>query len=157
MEKHTYFDTYWGKGWPELKWLEPYFLTSEGRRRFFSAGNDSWGLGLDGVDDTEHLLPFKGRIDINLTILGHPDLGILLGREKRGPGVNEAHYSKGNLMRLREWVKTLHGDRMPVGLFVPFDTAWKGVKEFIERDGALPASIEWVAAADLPAGTFPPP
>jgi hypothetical protein len=42
-------------------------------------------------------------------------------------------------------------------LFIPFETAWKAIKEFMERDAALPASIAWIAAADIPAGAFPPP
>ena len=31
------------------------------------------------------------------------------------------------------------------------------LKEFIETDGALPKSIEWIANKDLPPGTFPDP
>jgi hypothetical protein len=42
-------------------------------------------------------------------------------------------------------------------LFVPFAIAWKAVKQFMETDGELPTSIEWVAASDLPRGTFPDP
>jgi Immunity protein Imm1 len=49
------------------------------------------------------------------------------------------------LKRLREWVRNLHNTPLPVGLFVPFESAWKAVKEFIEMDGQLPKSIEWVA------------
>ena len=33
----------------------------------------------------------------------------------------------------------------------------KTVKEFIENDGALPRSIEWIANRDLPSDTFPEP
>jgi hypothetical protein len=33
----------------------------------------------------------------------------------------------------------------------------KAVKEFLETDGELPKSIEWVANADLPRNTFPDP
>lgn len=46
---------------------------------------------------------------------------------------------------------------MPVRLFIPFETAWKTVKEFTETEGELPKSIEWVANRDLPPGTFPEP
>jgi hypothetical protein len=31
------------------------------------------------------------------------------------------------------------------------------VKEFIETDGGLPSSIEWIANNDLPPNTFPLP
>jgi hypothetical protein len=37
------------------------------------------------------------------------------------------------------------------------ETAWKAVKEFIEREAALPTNIEWIAAQDLPPNTFPGP
>src|SRR5262249_39730062 len=157
MRKRTYFDTYWGDGWPQIEWLEPYFLTPAGRRKFFEGGNDSWGLKADGIDGTEHRQPFKDRIDIDLTILGHPDLGILLFYHKTGGGFSQAYYSEGDMRRLHEWVRTVHGDRMPIGLYIPFETAWKAVKEFVESDGSLPQSIEWIAARDLPDDAFPSP
>ena len=47
---------------------------------------------------------------------------------------------------------------MPVGLYVPYEIGWKAVKEFIDTNGALPTSIEWVADdRDLPPNTFPDP
>jgi hypothetical protein len=46
---------------------------------------------------------------------------------------------------------------MPVGLYIPFAKAWPAVKEFIETEGALPTSIEWVKNSELPPGTFPDP
>jgi hypothetical protein len=88
---------------------------------------------------------------------GHPALGVLIVYEKYGGGYREAFTSKGDMSRLREIVRTMQGDPMPVGLFIPFAEAWKAVKEFIETDGELPRSIEWVANKDLPAGTFPDP
>ena len=35
------------------------------------------------------------------------------------------------------------------------EKAWQAVKEFLETDGALPTSVEWVANRDLPSDTFP--
>ncbi|MNC98194.1 hypothetical protein D3C83_160840 [compost metagenome] len=51
----------------------------------------------------------------------------------------------------------MQGDLRPIGLFIPFPVAWKAVKEFMETDGQLPKSIEWVANRDLPTNTFPDP
>jgi hypothetical protein len=51
----------------------------------------------------------------------------------------------------------LHETPLSVGLFIPFPTTWRAVKEFMETDGELPASIEWIAVADLPPETFPVP
>jgi hypothetical protein len=157
MNKRTYFDTYWGAGWPEAKWLERYFLTARGRSDFFASGNDSWGLKAEGIDGTDHMPHLKGRVDVDLTIQGHPDLGILLQYLKTGRLPIQTCYSKGDLSRLHQWVKTAHGDRMPIGLFIPFEIAWKAIKEFMDRDGALPTNIAWVSSADIPADAFPPP
>jgi hypothetical protein len=43
----------------------------------------------------------------------------------------------------------MRDQRPPIGLFIPFDRAWLAVKEFIETDGALPKSIDWIASADM--------
>ena len=88
---------------------------------------------------------------------GHPKLGILLMYEKYGGGQRATFSSKGDLRRLGELVRSLHDTPLPVGLFIPFEEAWKAVKEFIETDGALPQSIEWIANRDLPPNTFPDP
>lgn len=69
----------------------------------------------------------------------------------------QTYNSKGDLRRLGEFVRSLHGTPLSVGLFVPFPVAWKAVKEFIETDGELPTSIEWIASRDLPPETFPDP
>ncbi len=88
---------------------------------------------------------------------GHPQYGVLLIWSKWGGGHKEMYSSKGDLSRLRELVLSTHGTPLPVGLFVPFEVAWKAVKEFLENDGALPKSIEWIANRDLPPNTFPDP
>ncbi len=156
MRRRTYFDSHDGEGWPSVKWLEQYFLTAAGRRQFFALGNDSWGLKALGVDGTEGLPPYKGRVDIDLTILGHPDAGILLFYQKSGDGRGESFYSKGEIARINQSIQTIH-NKMPLGLFISFEAAWNAVSEFVETDGMLPASIEWIAAKDLPPGAFPSP
>ena len=157
MRKTTYFRDYEAEdGWPDPGWLAPYFLTPSGRRSAFGLTNDCWGMNLEGIEGTEHLPRFHGRIDIHLTILGHPDLGVHLSYQ-RFAAQGLTFYSKGDLGRLRECVRTMHGDLVPIGLYVPFETAWKEVKEFIERDGAVPKTITWIAGRDLPADTFPDP
>ena len=47
---------------------------------------------------------------------------------------------------------SLHGDPYSLGLFIPFEAAFKAVKEFIETDGELPTSIEWLATPGPAAG-----
>ena len=157
MRKRVYFDVFDGAGWPSPSQLEPYFLAPPGQRWTFDTGNDNWGLNAEGVDETEHLEANKGRIDVGLEMWGHPDLGVLLIYSKWGGGFKNLYSSKGDLSRLREWVRSTHETPLPVGLFIPYAMAWRAVKEFIETDGKLPKSIEWIANKDLPKGTFPDP
>jgi Immunity protein Imm1 len=158
MKKRTYFDEYDGPGWPAQSWLAPYFLTDAGRRQAFDLpyGNDHWGLMAEGLEGTEHLPQWKGRIDIRLDMIGNIEHGVLLFHRIIGRS-GTGHYSIADRGKLREWLETKHGDLRPIGLFIPFEAAWKAVKEFMEKDGELPRSIPWVAASDLPPGTFPSP
>jgi hypothetical protein len=157
MKKGTFFASLPNEGWPDPKALEPYFLAPPGQRWFFETENDTAGLDAEGVDGTEHLGPTQGRIDIRLAMWGNPDLGVLLIYSKLGGGYSQTYSSKGDLRWLKQWVRGMHGTLLPIGLFVPYSTAWKAVKEFIETDGKLPRSIEWVANSDLPPHTFPDP
>jgi hypothetical protein len=157
MIKSVYFDRFDGRGWPTPGQLEHYFLAPPGQRWFSETGNDSAGLSLEGADGTAHLDANRGRIDIRLEMWGNPDLGVLLIYSKWGGGLKLTYSSKGDLGRLREWVRSTHDTPLPVGLFIPFEAAWEAVREFIESDGALPKSIEWIANRDLPENTFPDP
>jgi hypothetical protein len=157
MKKYTYFDQFDGPGWPKLSELQPFFLAPKGKEWSYRGGNDSWGLWAEGADSTEHFEPNKGRIDIHLDMWGHPQHGVLLIYKKWGGGHKQTYSSKGDVNRLREWVRTTHDDPMPVGLYIPFEKAWKAVEEFIKTDGQLPRSIEWIANRDLPPNTFPLP
>ena len=155
MNKRIYFDVFDGRGWPKPEELKPYFLGSPERRSSFESENDCWGLSAEGVEGTDQLPEGNGRIDIHLTMVGHRAQGILLQYRRWGGGYRDTFYSKGDLTRLQEWVQTKDGDLMPVGLFISPSSAWKAVKEFMERDGRLPASIEWIADSDVPAEAFP--
>jgi Immunity protein Imm1 len=157
MRKHVYFDRLWDWRWPDPNELERYFLAPPGKEWFYEGGNDSASVTAEGLHGTQHLEIGKGRIDLSLMMWGNPKLGVLLIYSKRGGGYKELYSSKGDLNRLQEWVRSLHDTPLPVGLFIPFGTAWKAVKEFIETDGELPKSIEWIANRDLPPNTFPDP
>jgi hypothetical protein len=157
MRKTAYFASEPREGWPDPKELQSYFLSPPGRRWFFETGNDGASLSLEGAFGTGRLGLDEGRIDVDLEMWGNPELGILLVYSRRTKHRSETHLSKGNMARLHECVRTLHDDPMPVGLYVPFETAWKAVKQFIETDGQLPTGIAWIASRDLPPDTFPDP
>lgn len=158
MSKYINFDRYWGDYWPATQQLKPYFLASPGKAWFDTGGNDTASIRLEGIQRTEHLRLGFGRKDIHLYMWGNPELGVLLQFSRLGGGVpRQDWFSKGDLGKLRHWVRSLHGDPLPVGLFIPFDQAWLAVKEFMETEGQLPTSIEWVSSDDLPDNTFPDP
>jgi hypothetical protein len=157
MRKDSYFDELMGSTWPSPSEIEHYFLSASGRRQAFDTGNDCWGFSAEGVDGSEHLPDNKGRIDIHLVIVGNLGHGVLLQHVKAGEGRRDVWYSSGDLKRLQEWVETKHGDLRPIGLFIPFDRAWNAVKEFIEKDGALPQNVAWISQHDLPPDAFPDP
>jgi hypothetical protein len=155
MIKSIVFDKFDGPGWPSPAELEPYFLAPKGKEWSYFGGNDSWGLDAQGLYGTEHL-PRGESVNVHLYMTGNPDHGVYLQYDK-WDGRTKTKYSfnaKGDLSRLFEFVRTLHGDPLSVGLFVPFPIAWKAVKEFIETDGELPKSIEWIAGRDLPPDAF---
>jgi hypothetical protein len=156
MKKETNFRGYEGPGWPDEKWLARFFLTPAGRREVFGFRNNHWGLRARGVDGTEDL-PFDKEININLHIIGKPDLGVLLYYDRLSATDGYTYFSVGNLKMLRTLVKAKPGTRMPLGLFIPFEQALKAVVEFADTNGALPKSIEWIASTDLPEGSFPEP
>jgi Immunity protein Imm1 len=156
MIKMTDFRDYEGPGWPDQQWLAPYFLTPAGRQRAFGTRNNHWGLRARGVDGTENL-PFDRKINITLHIVGKPDLGVLLLYDRMSAMDGYAYCSLGDLKMLRTLVKAKQGSRMPIGLFIPFEQAFKAVVEFIETDGAVPRCIEWIDSANLPEGSFPEP
>ncbi len=158
MIKSTYFDTLDTSGWPTPDQLEPYFLAQKGKEWSYHGGNDSWVLDAQGLLGTEGL-PSIDRVNVHLYMTGHPDHGVLLqyakwdGRIKKG----FSYGSKGDLRRVREHVRSVHGTLLPIGLFVPFPVAWRAVKEFIETDGELPKGIEWIASRVIPPEAFPDP
>jgi len=156
MRKRTYFDPLPREGWPDLKELEPYFFAPPGQELSYAGGNDSWGLSAEGLYGTEHLDRKAGRVDVDLYILLNPQHGVVLGYNKWDGRENRKleYSSKGDLGRLQERVFSLHGTPLPIGLFIPFAEAWNAVKEFIESDGELPKSIEWIDVADLPPDAF---
>lgn len=158
LKKTIYFDRYRWTEWPELTAIERFFLAPKGQEWSYLGGNDSWGIDIEGLYGTEGR-PELERVDASLTMIGNPELGVYLSYDKWDGRVRKKYNynSRGDLARLGEFVLSLHKTPLSVGLFVPFPVAWTAVKEFMDTDGALPGSIEWIAADKLPPGTFPVP
>ena len=163
MQKHVYFRDHWGKYWPDQNELKTFFLTQRGRQNWSYGGNDGWLLECQGVNGSGDLPAYGktgptgigSRIDANFTMDANLDLGVLLGFDRFGGGFNDHYCSTGDLTRLHEWVRTLHGDLRPVGLYIPFDDAWSALKEFMDTGGELPKCIPWIRTSELPSDAFP--
>jgi hypothetical protein len=158
VRKKIYFGKFGSDGWPALSEFEPFFLAPKGQEWSFQGGNDSWGLEVQGLYGTEDRAEMD-RVDVHLYMIGNRELGVYLDYDKWDGRIRHkySYVPKGDLGRLGEFVKSLHGTELSVGLFIPFSVAWKAVKQFMETDGELPTSIEWIATRDLPPQTFPVP
>lgn len=158
MKRHIYFGPFSGDRWPPLDQLEPFFLAPKGKEWSYDGGNDSWGMSVKGLAGTDGL-PEIDQVKVTLYMFGNPDHGVYLAYRKWDGRIRHDYdyAAKGDLSRIGEFVDTLHGTPLSVGLFIPFRQAWKAVKEFMQTDGKLPESIEWIDIRDLPPETFPDP
>jgi len=158
VKRDIYFGPFYGGRWPPVGRLEPFFLAPKGQEWSYDGGNDSWGMGVKGIAGTDGL-PEIDQVKVTLYMFGNPDLGVYLQYDKRDGRIRHmySYVAKGDLSRIREYVKTLHGTELSVGLFIPFREAWKAVKEFMETDGGRTSSIEWIDTRDLPPEAFPVP
>jgi mRNA-degrading endonuclease HigB of HigAB toxin-antitoxin module len=159
MRKTAYFNSVPRNDWPSPEEIKHFFLPSEGRAWFSTGGNDGASFRIEGLYGTGTRTPKDGRVDAVLYMTGHPDYGAILSYQFwDGRKLTKTDYSsKGDLTRLNEYVTSLDGTKLPLGLFVPFTAAWVAVKEFLETDGELPKSIEWVRDSDLSSDAFPVP
>jgi len=158
VRKNISFDRFIGDRWPSTSQLEPFFLAPKGQEWSYLGGNDSWGMKVEGLHGTAGL-PEIDQVKATLFMIGNRDFGVYLQYDKWDGRIRHkySYVPKGDLSRIREFVKSLHGTELSVGLFIPFPVAWKAVKQFMETDGGLTTSIEWIASRDLPSETFPVP
>jgi hypothetical protein len=158
VKRNFSFDRFYGDRWPPVGLLEPFFLAPRGKEWSYLGGNDSWGMTVEGLAGTAGL-PEIDQVTVTLYMIGNRDLGVYLQYDKWDGRIRHkySYGPKGDLSRIGEFVKSLHGDELSVALFIPFAQAWKAVKEFMETDGGRTSSIEWIDAHDLPPETFPVP
>lgn len=158
VKKTIYFDNFPHHGWPAPDELERFFLAPKGQEWSFHGRNDSWGLDIRGLRGTGDRAEID-QVGVHLYMIGNRNLGVYLIYDKWDGRIRHKYKyaAKGDLSRLGEFVESLHETPLSVGLFIPFSKAWKAVKEFMETDGELPTSIDWIATSDLPAATFPVP
>jgi hypothetical protein len=155
MRKQAFFDDHWGKGWPDLKIMEACFLDPVRRAQLFARERDGGSFFVETGSPDSTASEVKSALYLHM----NADHGVKLvysrwdGRIQR----KDDYDSKGDLTRLREFVRSFHDTPLSAGLFIPFERGWNAVKEFMQTDGELPKSIEWIANSELPPGTFPDP
>lgn len=159
MRKLAFFDTLWAADWPSVEYLEPYFRDTTRRAKFFADGHDGGSFSAEGMYGTGDLVPRDRQINSRLFFVANPEHGIMLGYSKWDGRTRhkDDRSSRGDPSRLRQFMISVHGTSLSLGLFIPFEAGWHAVKEFIQTEGELPASIAWVANDDLLPGTFPLP
>jgi len=155
VRKEASFDRHWGDGWPDVKAVESCLSDPRRRAQYFADGYDG---GCFAIERYEHeklvpISPYKGAV---LYMHMNPEHGITLQHSSwdRRFGQRNTLHSKGDLTRLREFVRSFHGTPLSVGLFIPFSIGCSAVKEFMQTDGELPRSIVWVSDKDLPPEVF---
>jgi hypothetical protein len=159
VRKEAAFDDHWGTGWPEISVVEQGLSDPEKLAHLFAKGRDGGCFSIEWIYDKANSAPQSELVGATLYMHLNPDHGIKLQYSKWDGRVGEkkTYHSKGDFTRLKQFVRSFHRTPLSIGLFVPFEKGRKAVKEFLESDGELPRSIDWIADDDLPSEIFPLP
>ena len=159
VKKEAAFDDYWGNGWPETRVVEQGLSDPEKLARLFAKGRDGGCFSIEWIYEKSNSAPQSELVGATLYMHINPDHGIKLQYSKWDGRVGKkvTYHSKGDLTRLKQFVHSSHRTPLSVGLFVSFERGRKAVKEFLETDGELPRSIEWLSDDGLSSEVFPLP
>jgi len=159
VKKEAAFDDHWGKGWPAISIVEQNLSDPEKLAQLFAQGRDGGCFSIEWTYDKNNSAPQSESVGVTLYMHMNPNHGIKLQYSKWDgrTGEKKTYHSKGDLTRLKEFVRSFHRTPLSIGLFVPFEVGRKAVKEFLESDGELPGSIDWLSDDNLPSDVFPLP
>jgi hypothetical protein len=106
VKKEIYFGDFDRLGWPDPGELERYFLDPTGDAWRHEGGNDSWGLHVTGLNDTQDLPDESDQVNVYLYMTGYPDLGVHFTYGKWDGRTKEKfdYQSEGNPQKEREIV-----------------------------------------------------
>lgn len=159
VKREAAFDDHWGNGWPDISAVEQGLADPEKLAQLLAKGRDGGCFSIEWIYDKSDSTPQFGTVGAVLYMHMNTDHGIKLqysGWDRR-TGNRETYHSKGDLMRLKQFVRSFHGTPLSIGLFVPFEKGRKAIKEFLQTDGELPRSVDWISDDDLPSEVFPIP
>jgi hypothetical protein len=159
MIRTLFMADYWNADWPRPAMVAPLFLDPKQREWCYWDGGNGGSFKIDGLNGSQAEQDPQRRANASLYIMGDRHHGIsLFHRLWDGKsGQARGHHSRGDLSRRLDFVRTRDGDRVSVGLFIPFEMAWLAVEDFMTNDGQLSTRINWVNVDDLPNDTFPEP
>ena len=160
VRKEAAFDDHWGNGWPEISIVDQSLSDPNKLSQFFAKGRDGACFSIEWVyDKKSNSAPQSELVGAILYMHINRDHGMKLQYSKWDGRVGEkkTYHSKGDLTRLKQFVRSFHRTPLSIGLFVPFEIGRKAVKEFLETDGELPRSVDWISENDLPPEAFPLP
>jgi hypothetical protein len=157
VRKQASFNDYWGNGWPDISTIECCLGDPDKRAQFFAEGHDGGCFSVEWISKNQNQKPELKLAGATLFLHVHPDSGIKLQYSKwdRREGEKKTFHSKGNVRRLKEFVRSLHGTPLSLGLFVPFELGIRAVKEFMRTEGELPQDITWISDNELSSDVFP--
>jgi hypothetical protein len=153
MKTEAYFPDHTLVPWPSPGKLHRHFLPPHDKN-WQAGGNDHWGLTIYPLGDNRDPDPRISRRAIRLDLVGVPEYGVFIHWQNSHLGFSENYFSRGDLTKLGKQVRNLQGDARPLGLFVPFATAWLATEDFMLGKGTRSDRIEWIKAEDLPPNTF---
>jgi len=159
VKKEASFGDHWGNGWPDISAVEKGLADPEKLAQLFAKGRDGGCFSIEWIYDKDDSIPQTGLVGAILYMHMNPEHGIKLqysGWDRR-TAKRETYHSKGDLTRLKQFVRSFHRTPLSIGLFVPFEIGRKAVKEFLQTDGKLPQSVDWISDDDLPSEVFPLP
>ncbi|HET7805327.1 MAG TPA: Imm1 family immunity protein [Pseudolabrys sp.] len=159
VKKEASFDDHWGNGWPDITIVDQCLTDPEKLAQLFAKGRDGGCFSIEWIYDEDNSVPQFGVVGAILYMHMNPDHGIKLQYSgwDRCIGERKTYHSKGDLTKLKQFVRSFHRTPLSIGLFVPFETGRRAVKEFLETDGELPRSVDWILDDDLTPDVFPLP
>ena len=159
IKKEAAFDDHWGRGWPDINTVDQCLTDPAKLAQLFANGCDGGCFSIEWIYDKTNSAPQSELVGATLYMHMNPDYGIKLQYSKWDGRIGEKKifHSKGDLTKLKQFVRSFHRTPLSIGLFVPFEVGRKGVKEFLDTDGELPRSIDWISEDDLPSEVFPLP
>jgi hypothetical protein len=149
----------WGSRWPAVTEVRRYFIEPREKAWLDARASGDGSLKVVGLFGTDDERPEIEKVKATLYFKADNLHGVMLGHNfwDGRTRKKEEFVSRGDLTRRVEFLTSPEGDKVSLGLFVPFEMAWLAVEDFMNGQGERSKRIDWIDSRDLPADTFPEP